>query len=96
MNQAIAGLVITANLFDNERENIMSNTDSTNQTPEEMSSEAVAAVIRYAFLQGVSYAEWHIREVQGFLKDEAEETTAALLDRFPFLADLKISAEVEP
>ncbi|MFZ4857970.1 MAG: hypothetical protein ACOYL3_16395 [Desulfuromonadaceae bacterium] len=74
----------------------MNTTDTTNQTPEEMHTEAIEAVIRYAFLQGVSYAEQHVREVQGFLKDEAEETTAALLAQFPFLATLKISAVVEP
>lgn len=74
----------------------MNTTDTTNQTPEEMNTEAVEAVIRFAFLQGVSYAEQHIREVQGFLRDEAEETTAALLAQFPYLATLKISAAVEP
>lgn len=73
----------------------MSDTDSMNQTPDEMHTEALQAIIRYSFLQGVSYAEQHIRELQGFLKDEAEETTAALLNQFPFLADLKITAEVE-
>jgi len=74
----------------------MSDTDNTNQTPDELYTEALQAIIRYSFLQGVSYAEQHIRELQGFLKEEAEETTAALFDKFPFLAELKISAEVTP
>lgn len=30
----------------------MNTTDTTNQTPEEIQTEAVEAVIRYAFLQG--------------------------------------------